>query len=112
MNHKNFADFEEKEVTNFGSKKTSIRVFIDEKTAPNFVMRRFDIKSGGNIGLHNHPWEHEMYILDGELFLLDKDGNKEKVKAGEFVYMPPDEPHGYSNESDTNAAFLCVIPKK
>lgn len=112
MKHFKYEKIEPKEVTDFGSKGTNIRVFISETEAPNFIMRRFEIKPGGNIGIHSHNWEHEMYIIQGELYLIDGKGNKEKVTKDEFVYMPPNEPHGYLNESNETAAFLCIIPKK
>lgn len=111
MKHFHYNDADEKEVTAFGSKKTTIRKFINEDEAPNFIMRRFEIQPGGHIGVHDHPWEHEMYILEGDLYLIDKDGNEELVKRDEFVFMPENEPHGYKNKSDRKASFICIIPK-
>jgi quercetin dioxygenase-like cupin family protein len=112
LKHFKFDKIDAKDVLDFGSKGTTIRVFISESEAPNFIMRRFEIQPGGIIGIHSHEWEHEMYILQGELFLIDDKGKKEKVSKDEFVYMPPNEPHGYLNESEETAVFLCIIPKK
>ena len=37
-----------------------VRWLIDKQTgAENFAMRRFEIKSGTKVALHNHPEEHE-----------------------------------------------------
>ncbi|UYP47884.1 hypothetical protein NEF87_004169 [Candidatus Lokiarchaeum ossiferum] len=110
--HFHFKKIEPTEVTAFESTGTNIRVFISEEEAPNFIMRRFEIAPGGKIGIHQHPWEHEMYILSGEMFLLTNDGEKEKLVKNEFVYMPPNEPHGYVNENEVPVSFICMIPKK
>ncbi|MHA1338437.1 MAG: cupin domain-containing protein [Promethearchaeota archaeon] len=111
MIHKHINQFMQKEVTDFNSNGTNIRVFIEPGKAPNFIMRRFDIQPGGNIGVHSHNWEHEIYILNGEINLIDKKGNKTKVTKDEFVYIEPNEPHGYINESNKPVSFICVIPK-
>ncbi len=114
MNIKHFpySNVEEKSVKDFGSTGTTIRVFISEDEAPNFIMRRFEIQPGGQIGVHSHNWEHEIFILKGEVILTNKDGEREKVSQGEFVFIPPNEPHGYINEGKEIVAFICMIPKK
>ena len=35
------------------------------KWAPTFAMRRFKLLPGAHIRKHRHPWEHEIYVLDG-----------------------------------------------
>ncbi|MHA1647864.1 MAG: cupin domain-containing protein [Promethearchaeota archaeon] len=111
MKHFEHTKITKKPVTQFGSEKTAIQVFISEEEAPNFIMRRFEIQPGGNIGVHNHPWEHEMFVLEGKMQLIDEKGDKEEVHAGEFIFMPPNESHGYENTSDQPVSFICVIPK-
>ena len=32
---------------------------------PNFAMRLFDIAPGENTPYHQHPWEHEVFIVEG-----------------------------------------------
>ena len=103
---------EKKDVTDYGSTKTTIQVLINPETAPNFIMRRFEIGPGGNIGVHGHWNEHEIYVTEGEMDLIDKDGIKTHVVKDQFIYMPGDEPHGYVNDTDKPVVFLCVIPKK
>jgi quercetin dioxygenase-like cupin family protein len=111
MKHFKYSSIDATPVTSYESQGTTIRVFIPKEEAPHYIMRRFDIQAGGSIGVHSHPEEHEIYVLEGELQLIDGDGNKEKVVAGEFVFVPSDEPHGYANEGKKAAAFICVIPK-
>jgi quercetin dioxygenase-like cupin family protein len=110
MQHFKYDTIEASPVTNYNSQGTMIRVFISED-APNYIMRRFDMEPGGSIGVHSHPEEHEIYVLFGELQLVDGEGNREMVKADEFIFIPSEEPHGYVNKSKKPAAFICVIPK-
>jgi quercetin dioxygenase-like cupin family protein len=77
--------------------------------APNFSMRRFVIKPGGKIGLHEHPWEHEIYFISGKgIAFTDKE--KVPVSAGDTIYLPGGEPHGYTNDSMVDLVFICMIP--
>ena len=112
VKHFHYSEIEAIDVKDFGSEGTTIRVFISETEAPNFIMRRFEISPGGKIGIHQHAWEHEMYVLSGEMCLLTKEGKKERVTKDEFIFMPPNEPHGYVNESSELVSFICMIPKK
>ena len=112
MKHFHYTKIDEKKVDAFGSTETTIRVFISEEEAPNFIMRRFEIKPQGQIGTHSHDWEHEIFILKGEVVLINKNGVREKVGNGEFVFIPPNEPHGYINEGNETVAFICMVPKQ
>ena len=77
--------------------------------APNFAMRRFTIRPGGRIPLHDHPWEHEIYILKGRGTALY--GEREtKIGAGDVIIIPGKESHGYVNTGRGDLVFLCMIP--
>ena len=108
---KNQSEFEKKTVTNFGSTGTSIQIFnIPKKNFP-FIMRRFEIQPGGNIGLHNHPWEHEMFMIHGKMKLFGKDKSSiQTITNEEFIFMPPNDFHGYINDFEELAIFICMIP--
>jgi quercetin dioxygenase-like cupin family protein len=93
-----------------GTKDTTIQwLFSRAEGAPNFSMRRFVIRPGGRIGLHDHPWEHEIYFISGK---GDAFTDKEhvRVQAGDAIYIPGGEPHGYVNDSKEDLVFLCMIP--
>ncbi|MBN1539648.1 MAG: cupin domain-containing protein [Candidatus Thermoplasmatota archaeon] len=79
--------------------------------SPNFAMRRFTLVPGGRIGLHQHPWEHEIYILKGSGVAYN-DEEKVQVKAGDVVYIPGNEPHGYDNTGGDELMFICMIPNE
>jgi len=93
-------------------KDTYIQWLINKKKngAPNFAMRRFTIKPGGTIGLHDHWYEHEIMILAGEGVMYGDDDVEHNVSPGEFVFVPGDEPHGYRNDGEEDFVFLCMIP--
>ena len=77
--------------------------------APNFSMRVFDVQPGGHTPHHRHAWEHEVFILDGAATVVTEDGNK-PAPAGTVVFVGPDEPHQFRNETDEVMRFICLIP--
>ena len=51
--------------------KIAIRWLITEKDgAPNFSMRVIEVQQNGFSPFHNHPWEHQVFILEGEGVLV------------------------------------------
>ncbi len=88
-----------------------IRWLIDDNAgAKNFAMRRIEIKPEGNVPLHNHLEEHEIYALSGNAKFYNDIGYEEIVKEGDIIYIPPNEKHDIKNLSQTNFTFLCLIP--
>lgn len=78
--------------------------------APNFAMRVIEIEPGVTFAPHAHPWEHEIFVLEGEGVLLGSGG--ERVLApNRAVYVPADEMHGYRNTGAKTLKFICVIPE-
>ena len=98
------------EVTMEGASKVKVRWLITrEMGANNFAMRIFEAEPEGYTPLHKHPWEHEVFILEGEGQLF----NGEKAapfKAGDVVFVPPDEMHQFKNNGKTFLKFICLIP--
>ncbi len=42
--------------------------------APNFAMRQFEVAPGGYTPKHSHPYEHEVFVLEGSGVVLEGDG--------------------------------------
>jgi quercetin dioxygenase-like cupin family protein len=78
--------------------------------AQNFAMRRIEIKPGGEVPLHGHLEEHEIYILKGEGKFLNDEGQEERAKEGDVFFIPPSEKHSIVNLGENDLAFLCLIP--
>ncbi len=92
------------------AQKVKIRWLINEKQdAPNFAMRRFEVAPGGQTPYHTHPWEHEVYVLEGKAVAVSKDGET-PIGPGSVVMVYPDEEHNFVNKGDTDFVFLCMIP--
>ncbi len=80
--------------------------------AKNYAMRYFVLREGAEIPIHHHDWEHEIFIVKGEGGIITNGEEEHHVKAGNFLYVPPNEPpHGYKALSET-FEFLCIIPAK
>ena len=107
----NYKEREEIDVELAGSKKTTMRWLIGKRTGGiNYAMRIFDIKPGGIIPIHNHPEEHEIFVLQGEAKMLG-DLEESIAKKDDVVFVPPTVLHGYDNTSGTESfRFICVIP--
>ena len=94
-----------------GFEGVTIRWLVYPKLgAKNFAMRYFVLKKDSEIPIHQHDWEHEIFILKGEGIITNGE-EEHHVKAGNFLYVPPNEPHGYRALSET-FEFLCIIPAK
>ncbi len=80
-----------------------------EDGAPNFAMRRFTLDPGATVPKHTNELEHEQYVLEGE-YVVGIDGEEHAVSAGDSLFIPAGTVHWYRNESDTEGAFICVVP--
>lgn len=86
------------------------RVLIGKNLeAPNFVMRLFSVKPGGNSPLHTHDWEHEVFIVKGDASVVTGEGEV-LATAGSYVYVPANVEHQFKNNTDEVLEFICVIP--
>ncbi len=91
---------------------TTVRWLIkDEDGARAFAMRLFELEPNAKINPHRHPWEHEIFVLEGEGRV--RVGSKwYDVSKGYFIFIPPNVEHEYVNTGPTNLSFLCMIPLK
>lgn len=101
---------EPRDVSIEGAEKVTIRWLISKNDgAPNFAMRLFEIGPGGHTPLHEHAWEHEVYILEGEGSLHFK-GEEKPFSAGHVIFVPEDSVHSFTNTGEKNLRFLCIVP--
>jgi quercetin dioxygenase-like cupin family protein len=95
---------------NEGASKLKVRWLITkEMGAPNFAMRLFEMEPKGHSPFHNHPWEHEVFILEGEGLVISEQGEK-KFKAGDVVFILPNEKHQFKNNGEKTLKFICLVP--
>lgn len=77
--------------------------------APNFALRVIEFEPGALFERHQHPYEHEIFVLEGEGVVEGSEGEF-AMRPGVALYVPPDEPHGYRNTGDGVLRFVCVVP--
>ena len=95
----------------FGSTRTTIQWIWGKKDEmPHFAMRKFIIEPGGQIGIHSHPEEHEIFILTGTGLVYNGTGQEFNISPNDALYVSPHEAHGYKNTGSINLEFLCIIP--
>jgi quercetin dioxygenase-like cupin family protein len=79
--------------------------------SPNISFRVFTLAPGGHTPYHRHPAEHVNYIIEGEGELVRGDGPAIPLAAGDFAFVPPEEPHQYRNVSTTAPMrMICAVP--
>ena len=103
-------DVPAKAVTVPGACDVSIRWLVGpDDQPPTFHLREFTVGPGGCSPRHRHPWEHEVYILEGLGTVWTADGEV-PVRAGSFVLVRPDEEHQFRAAGGAALRFLCMIP--
>jgi len=111
MKHCHYTDVPAQDVEK-DARGVSIRWLIgEEDDAPNFAMRHFEIAPGGYTPHHEHPWEHEVFVLAGTGTVVSG-GGEEPLAPGDVVFMPAGEKHQFRNTGDDPLRLLCLIPRR
>ncbi|MBI5411268.1 MAG: cupin domain-containing protein [Nitrospirae bacterium] len=79
--------------------------------APNFSLRVFDVQPGAGTPFHTHQWEHEVFILAGTGNVVTE-GCETPFRAGDAVYIAPEEKHCFVADPAAAVRFICVIPSR
>jgi len=112
MKHVNYIDASLKEPEEEGAKAMRIRWLITkEDGAKNFAMRLFEVETGGYTPWHQHDWEHEVFILEGDGVAKSEKG-EETFREGDVFFIPAMEWHQLRNTGKKVLKFLCLIPYK
>lgn len=107
---KKTASVDQVPVTMEGSSGCHVRWLLGEADgAPNFAMREFTLAPGGFTPRHHHPYEHEVYVVEGQGTVLDQ-GQEVAIAAGDVILVKPDEVHQFRNAGNQALRFLCLIP--
>jgi len=112
MKHVHYTEVPLEQPTEEGIKNIKVRWLISKKDgAENFAMRLFEIQPGGYSPLHQHDWEHEIFILEGDGIAKNKI-NEVPFKQGDIFFIPTMEWHQLVNTGKNTLKFLCLIPYK
>src|SRR6187399_3120290 len=101
---------EQAPVTMEGASGCQVRWLVDaSEGAPNFAMRQFEVEPGGFTPRHSHPYEHEVFVLEGQGVVFE--GHKaHPLHPGDVLLVKPDEVHQFRNTGAGPLKFLCLIP--
>jgi len=93
-----------------GVKDVAMRLMVGrDDGAPTFAMRHFTVEPGGHTPRHQHNYEHEVYVVEGE-GRVECDGAFESIRGGDALLVPANALHQFANESDEPLRFLCFVP--
>ena len=93
-----------------GAEGCQYRVAVSARDgAPTFAMRVFEVAAGGHTPLHQHPYEHEIYVMEGQGTVW-REGREVTIKPGDVLFVPADEQHQFKNTGAQPFKFMCLIP--
>jgi len=95
-----------------GAKNTLIKRLIDTTDgADRFVLSLFEMKPNASTPPHYHEWEHEIFVVHGSMqLLLPAEDRSVNIQAGDVIFIPRNEPHGFITGGDQTCQFLVVAP--
>lgn len=100
----------QEEVTEEGASGAKVRWLITKKDGVDkFAMRHFELTPGGSSPLHSHPYEHEVFVLEGKCGIVCDD-QRDIVGKGAVILVPPNARHQFRNLGSGTLEFLCMIP--
>ena len=101
---------ESKPVEMDGAKGCTVRWLVgQEDGAPNFAMRQFEVAPGGHTPKHSHPYEHEVFVLEGHGVVTEGE-TEHALSAGDVVFVAPNDVHQFRNTGREPMKFLCMVP--
>ena len=105
-----FTDVPAKAFDTDTTKGVEARVLIGKQDgAKNFCMRLFVLDKGGFTPRHSHPWEHEIFVHQGQGQAF-REGTWVDMESGSFVFVPGNQEHQFRNAGDSPLVLVCVIP--
>jgi len=108
----NVRDIPAEKVEMDGVEDCRYRVALSSRDgALSMAMRFFEVAPGGHTPLHQHAYEHEIYVLEGAGTVW-RDGQEVTIKPGDVLYIPADEQHQFKNAGQQPFKFMCLIPSK
>jgi len=97
-------------VTMQGASGCTVRWLVGEpEGAPNFAMRQFEVAPGGYTPKHSHPYEHEVFVLEGSGVIVEG-SHEHPLNTGDVVFVAPDDVHQFRNTGPGALKFLCLVP--
>ena len=104
------AEHAQTEVTMPGATGAKMRMLVGPADgARNFHMRHFEVAPNGFTPHHSHDYEHEILILRG-MGVAQSAAGERAFRAGDVIWVPPNEMHQFRNTGAEPLEFICLIP--
>ena len=81
---------------------------LKDDIAARYSLAHAKVRPGDVTYAHRLKSSEVYYILEGEGEMY-VDGEKEKVSAGQVIYIPPNSIQRIKNTGASNLAFLCIV---
>ena len=107
----NYRDIEANEVEEGAMNVTIRQLITTDSGAENFTMRMFEMQPEGSTPLHDHDWEHEVFILEGKGAVV-AGGKDNPFREGDAIFVAPKEKHQFKNTGQAVVRFVCLIPRE
>ncbi len=88
---------------------TCREVFTPDQGAPTYMLRVLDVERGGETVRHQHPYEHEVFVLEGQGEVWTEAATV-ALRPGMAVMTMPGERHQFRNKGEGVFRFICTIP--
>ncbi|WP_306842394.1 cupin domain-containing protein [Chryseobacterium lathyri] len=91
-----------------GVTRTDLQRHTIEAAGYETIQARIDLEPGTSVGMHSHPGEEVIYVLEG-IFEYQLEGEKPVVlKAGEVLFVPAGRNHSAKNIGKVKASELAT----
>lgn len=101
---------ETKPVDMSGVKDVNMRILLGRSDgAPTFAIRHFVVKKDGNTPLHQHNYEHGVFIVAGSGTVAVGDESQEII-SGDTIFIPANIIHQFKADRGNSLQFLCMVP--
>ncbi|WP_295119901.1 cupin domain-containing protein [uncultured Chitinophaga sp.] len=96
-----------------GVKRTDLQRHNIEAAGYETIQARIDLEPGSAVGMHSHPGEEVIYVLEG-IFEYQIEGEKPVIlKTGDVLFVPAGKNHSAKNIGKVKASELATyIVKK
>jgi quercetin dioxygenase-like cupin family protein len=93
-----------------GVKDTRMEILVGRvHGAPNFSIRHIVVAPGGHTPHHQHDYEHEVVLLQGEADVTFGT-QTHRVSQGDVLFIPANNMHQFRNAGSSELRFLCMVP--
>jgi len=93
-----------------GSSKLKMR-WLNTEGSNIFAVRHVEIEPTGYSPYHSHPWEHEIFVLEGNGTAVGEKVSK-SISVGDLISISGEEIHQIKNTGKSTLKILCMIPKQ